>query len=688
MNRFYRGVVNKRKWCLTFFALCFIACLFLQKLVAVNYDLNTYLPEDARSTVAIDVMQEEFGGGIPNARVMVQNVSIPEALKYKEQIGETTGVTEVTWLDDAVDITEPLSMYDAETVEDYYKDSAALFTVTIEEDHRIDAVAAIRGLIGEENAMTGSAVSTADATTNTITEIQKISAFAVLFVLFVLAITTSSWLEPVVVLAGLGVAIIINSGTNLIFGEISFVTNAAGSILQLAVSLDYSVFLLHRFDECRKEHSKVEDAMVDALCKSTSSILSSGLTTVMGFLALLLMQFKLGADLGLALAKGVAISLITVFIFMPALILAVYKWMDKTRHRTFMPSFKKFGRLIRKIAIPMACLFILVIAPSYLASNANSYYYGSSHIYADGTRYGRDKEMIEDIFGKNDTYVLMVEKGDDAREEALSEELHTLPQVTGILSYVDTVGSEVPPEYLDDSVLSLLRSDQYSRFVMTVDADYEGEATFKLVDQIREIADTYYPERNHLAGEGVSTDDLMKTVTSDMIKVNALAIGAVFLILLLTMKSVFIPVVLVLAIETAIWINLAIPYFTGSKVFYIAYLIISSVQLGATVDYAILMTDRYKENRIRLQKKEAVVQTVSDVMVSIMTSGSALIVVGLLLGEFSSNKLLSQLGIFIGRGGALSLFVVSFILPGLLMIFDRLIIGKRNENEKQEAIGQ
>ncbi|MGN1203937.1 MAG: RND family transporter [Lachnospiraceae bacterium] len=676
MKRFYTGIVNRRKLVVFLFAVCFLLCLFLQTKVSVNYDMNDYLPSDTGSTVSLNVMQEEFDGGIPNARVMIRDVTIPEALAYKERMEAVEGVTEVTWLDDVVSLTTPLAMLDSETVENYYKDSTALFSVTIKKEYRISAVAAIREIIGDDNAMTGSAVSTAIATTNTVSEIQKITVFAVLFVWLVLLLTTTSYMEPVIVLIGLGVAITLNNGSNLLFGEISFVTNAAGSILQLAVSLDYSVFLIHRFEECRAETDDVNTAMINALCKSTTSILSSGLTTAIGFLALVLMQFKLGPDLGLALAKGVAISLVTVFLFMPALILTTYRLSDRTRHHSFMPGFRGLGKLVRRIAVPVIILFILLIAPAYLASNANSFYYGSSLIYGEGTTYGRDKQAIESVFGKSDTYVLLVPKGNRAIETELSEELRALPQVTEIISYVDTAGAEIPEVYLDDDTLSLLESAHYSRFVITVDADYEGDKTFALVEQIREIADKYYPGETCLAGEGVSTYDLKDTITADMIKVNLLAIGAVFIVLLLTMKSISVPIILVLCIETAIWLNLSVPYFASTPIYYIAYLIISSVQLGATVDYAILMTDRYKENRTVLPKKEAVVQTISDVSVSILTSGSVLTVVGLLLGYLSTNRLLAQLGIFIGRGAIFSLTIVLLVLPGLLSGLDKLMIRK------------
>lgn len=332
-------------------------------------------------------------------------------------------------------------------LETYYKDGSALFSVTIAKEKRITAVDAIRQIIGDDNAMTGSAVSTAVATTSTVSEISTIAAIAVAFVLLVLLLTTTSFAEPFLVLAGLGVAVIINAGSNLMFGEISFVTNAAGSILQLAVSLDYSVFLLHRFAECRQTTTDPKDAMVEALTMSTTSILSSGLTTVIGFLALCLMQFRIGPDLGLALAKGVALSLITVFTFMPALILKTYKIIDKTEHRSFMPSFQGFGRFVSRVMLPMVLVFAILIVPCYLASNANSFYYGASHIFGSAT------------------------------QMELSQALRDIPQVRSILPYVDTVGAAIPEQYLDSGTLSKLNSDSYTRMVLTVDAAYEGLCT-------------------------------------------------------------------------------------------------------------------------------------------------------------------------------------------------------------------
>lgn len=684
-EKFFRGVVKHKRLILIVFFIVTIFSALCKPLVSVNYDMNDYLPEDTSSTVSLNVMENEFKGGIPNGRIMVSNITIPEAIGIKDKLEAIDGVDEVMWLDDVANIKEPLETIDNDIIRDYYIDGNALFTVTIDEHKRIEAVNEIRDLIGDDNAFSGTVVDTVVATESTTKEIARIVMIAVPFTLLVLLVTTTSWFEPIILLLSIGVAIMINAGTNLIFGEISFVTNAAGSILQLAVSLDYSVFLLHRYKEIRKEGLDNKEAMVQALCKSTGSILSSGLTTVIGFLALTVMQFKLGPDLGFALAKGIVLSLITVFIFTPGLILYCSKLIDKWEHRSFMPSFNGFAKVVRKIMIPFSILFAIVIVPSYLASINNDYYYGASKIFGEDTKLGRDTKLIEDTFGKSNNFVLMVPRGDFDTEEKLSERLKEVEEVSSIISYVDKAGAEVPMEYLDEDTLSKLISDNYSRMVITVKSDYEGEEAFRLVEEIRNIAKEYYGDKYYLAGSTVSTYDLMDTVTADMVSVNLLAIGAVFLVLAITMKSISVPIILVLAIETAIWFNLSIPYYMNTPLFYIAYLIISSVQLGATVDYAILMTERYLEFRKDFNKKESVVKTVSVSMVSILTSGTVLTAVGLLLGYMTTHQLLAQLGRLLGKGTICSLVIVIFVIPGLLYIFDGLVV-KKNKIKKAEGL--
>ena len=606
-QKFFDCVIRFRIPIMVIFVLAAVWGAYAKQLVQVNYDMNDYLPEESSSTVSMDKMQEEFDGGIPNARVAVKDVSYAQALKYKEKLEKIKGVEEVTWLDDVNYLDMPIDMLSKDTRDLYYKDNTALYTVTIGEDSINSAVPEIRKVIGDDNAMTGSAVSTAEATSSTVSEIKKIAVIAVLIVLLVLCLTTSSWLEPFIVLLGIGVAVLINAGTNLMFGEVSFVTNAAGSILQLAVSLDYSVFLIHRFQECRMTCNSPKEAMNEALCKSASSILSSGLTTVIGFLALLFMRFGIGPDLGRALAKGIGISLLTVFLFMPGIILFCYRLMDKLSHRRLLPSFEKFGKLVSKITIPLAILFCVLMLPTFYASNNNSYYYGSSHIFGAGTRYGDDTKYIEDTFGIKDTYVLMVKNNDMKKEKALVKELKKSDKILSITALSDMLGPMLPRDMIPNTIRKKLESENYSRMVLSVGVDYEGEETFALVEKIRNTAAKYYGNNYYLAGQGVSTYDLMDTITDDMVKVNLVAIAAVLIVLILTMRQIKTPIVLVLAIETAIWINLSIPYLQNTPLFYIAYLIISSVQLGATVDYAILFSDRYRECRREMDKKESII---------------------------------------------------------------------------------
>ena len=279
----------------------------------------------------------------------------------------------------------------------------------------------------------------------------------------------------------------------------------------------------------------------------------------------------------------------------------------------------------------------------------------------------------------------MVPTGSVATERVLSDELHAIKNVTSIISYVDTVGAEIPPSYLDDATLSQLRSENYSRMVLSVSVPAESSETFALVEEIRSVANKYYPDTYYLAGGGVSTYDLKQTVTLDMVKVNLIAVASIFFVLLLTMKSVALPFVLVLCIETAIWLNLTVPYFTDEPVFYLAYLIISSVQLGATVDYAILVTERYRENRTAFDRKSAMLRTVSEVFIPVLTSGSVLVAVGFLMGWLSSNQLLAQLGVFLGRGALFSLMIVLSVLPGLLYICDKIIVRKKNTLEYRKV---
>lgn len=688
MRYFYSVIINHRFKIIPVFILLAVCCAIAKPMVGVNYDMKAYLPDDAPSTRALNTMNEEYDGNLPNTRIMLRNVTVKEAMEYKAKFMQVDGVTDVEWLDDAVsDVYMPLAMMDQDTLDTYYRaDSGdALMKVTVGRDNIQTAIGELQEIAGDRGALAGDAVNTAAATRVTVKEIQKVTVIAIITVLLILLLTTSAWVHAPLVMASLGIAIVINAGSNIIFGEVSFITNAAGTILQLAVSLDYCVFLLHRYTECRRTCADKNSAMTEALCLSTSSLVSSGFTTIIGFMALCLMKYKIGPDLGLALAKGVTISLIVALVFFPCLIITADKAITKTSHRRLLPTFQGLGRGIRRIIVPAAVILIIAAVPAFIISGSNSFFYGPSHIFGSDTAIGQDKDDIDDAFGQMDTYALMVPKGDIARELKLTDSLKQMDKVTAIRSYTSILGPVIPPEIVPDSIAGQLVSDKYTRMAITVRADTDSEATFRLVDTIRNTAADYYGEDYLLAGEGVSTTDLKTTTTGDMLKVNIVAILAVLLVLVIMLRSVLLPVILVLCIETAIWINLSMPYLSGDHVFYFAYLIISAIQLGATVDYAILATNKFREflaqslcggdGQSVCSRKDAagraVVMTISSIMPSIITSGGAMITVGFLLGYMSTHQLLAQLGMFIGIGAICSLVIVLTSLMGFLYLLAR-----------------
>lgn len=674
MERYTRVLLKHKKLIIGVFVLAAALCAVLSGLVGVNYNFADYLPDDAASTRALEVMDEEYSQSVPNMRVLVYEVSIPQALAYKEKIADVDGVEEINWLDDAVDIYEPLELAERKTVEDWYKDGNALFSVTVDEKKQDSVIPAVREIIGEENCMSGAAVTSVLAPVNTSAEVQRILFLAVPLIFLILILTTGSWFEPVLFMITIGVAILINRGTNLMFGTVSFVTNAAGSVLQLAVSMDYSIFLLHRFAENREEGLPVEKAMIEAVKQSVGSILSSGLTTVTGFLALVLMRFQIGPDMGWVMSKAIVLSLVSVLCFLPALSIATYRLIDKTQHRTFVPEFDKFAVLVMKLRIPALALVILILPVSFLGQRKNDFFYGGSQVYStQATQMGRDAEAVDQMFGASNPVVLMVPKGDLEKEIAMNEELKKLDCVTSVVSYVNSVGNAIPSSFLPSQTVSRLYSAHYSRFVITMEAEEKDPDWYEKVNDIRNIGEKYYGGKIQYAGDLVSTEDLKTTVTQDNAKVNFLAIAFVFCILLVSFKSLSLPVILTLVIEASIWINLGIPYFRGQTLFYIGYLIISTVQLGATIDYAILFSDRYMGFRKILPKKEAAFMTLKTCTISILTSAAVLTLAGVILGKVSTNGVLNQLGILIGRGAALSFVLVIFVLPTLLILFDGVI---------------
>ncbi|WP_077623008.1 efflux RND transporter permease subunit [Sediminibacillus massiliensis] len=630
-----------------------------------------YLPEDAPSMKAMDLMEEEFDDPVANARVMVKDVSITEALNYKQKLESIEGISGVTWLDDAVDLKVPLEMANDDTVESYYQNNAALFSVTISEGYEVEATDDIYELIGEENAVAGEAVNTASSQKMAGNESLYAGALLVPIIILILVLSTNSWMEPVFFLTAIGVSILINLGTNIFMGEVSFVTQSVAPILQLAVSLDYAIFLLHSFSDYRKEVSDPAEAMKLAIKRSFPAIVASASTTFFGFTALTFMDFGIGADLGLNLLKGILLSFISVMVFLPALTLMFYHWIDRTKHRQLVPDFKGIGKRVMKFRIPSLVLVLLLIVPAFLAQNNTSFIYGTGE-HPENTREGQDVAAIEKEFGKNTPIVLLVPSGDRAKEEELVQDLENLEDVSSVLAYVNMVSTAIPPDYLEESVTEQFYSDDYSRVTLYTETDAEGDAAFSLIEQVQETADSYY-EENHLLGESVTLYDMKNIVQKDNTLVNLLTVISVAVVLLITFRSISIPVVLLLTIQASVWINLAVPYFADTSLVYVGYLLISTIQLAATVDYGILFTENYYLLRKEMPALKAIKKTIDDKIFAIFVSASILSSVGFILWITSSNPIVSSIGLLLGRGALLAFVMVVFVLPALLVIFDRVI---------------
>ena len=662
-----RGLVVALFLCLAVF------CAAITPMVRINYNIADYLPEQAPSTVGLDIMDAAYDKAVPNVRVMVQNVTIPEALAYKARLEAAPGVDDVNWLDDQVDLTVPLETQDQKTVEDWYKNGNALYSLVVDENRDIEAIGAIREIIGDENAMSGSPVETVDAHLSTSSDMARMMGIIIPVIFLILLITTTSWFEPVLFMVNVGVAIIINMGTNLIFGEICFITNTAGAILQLACSMDYAIFLLERFEEFRREGLEPEAAMTQAVLRSAGSIASSGLTTVMGFVALTGMQFLIGPDMGYVLSKGIAISLVTTLIFMPCATMFCYKLIDKTSHRSFMPSFRGLARGAARIKGPVTIAVAVLLIPCYLAQQNIHFVYGASEMSGPDSRIVLERDAINDEFGESSSFAILLPVGSRANEQALNDDLKALPQVSSVLSYVETVGKSIPDAYVPPDQLKLLTSKGYTRLVVSARVPSESEETFRFVETMRSLARQYYGDRYYMVGVPATIYDMKDTITADSVKVNAISIGAIGLILLINFRSLGLPVLLLLTIESSIFINIAVPYFTGAHLQYIGYLIISSVQLGATVDYAILFANRYLELRGRMARQEAVTETIRSTAASILTSGGILATGGMVLRFGSSNLIIGQLGVLVARGAVLSVVLVMVLLPALLSRLEWLI---------------
>ena len=671
MDRFIWGILNHRKAVVGAFVALALVCACMIPFTRTNYDMVDYLPPDAQSTHAVAIMNEDFSQSMPNANVLVNDVSVAEAQVIKEEIAAVDGVEMVMWLDDMADLTQPIETLDESMVEQFYRDGSALYQVAIADGEEGAVVPALRDLVdtyGEGNGVAGEASDNQAMMEGTTSQVALAVVLVVPIITLLLVLSTMSWIEPLLFFAAIGVSVLINMGTNIFLESTSFITTSVSPILQLAVSLDYAIFLLHAFAAHRKTAPTIDDAMARAMRQSMSTIAASATTTLFGFAALSFMQFQIGADLGLNLVKGVILSFVSVVVFLPALTLLCTKVLDRTTHRKLMPNFENVGKPLGAIRVPAMILVFALMVPAFLGQGNVAFTYLTSEP-DPGIRYGADYCAVEEAFGQQNAAVLLVPTGDVAAEAMLSQEIEGLDRVSGVMSYAATVGSAIPAEFLDETVTEQFYSDDWARIIAYIDAEVEGDESFATVQAIQDLAAKYYGEY-YMAGQSANLYDMAQIIDVDNVRVSLVAVIAIFLVVALTFRSLMLPVCLVLAIETGIWINLCIPYYAGDTLNFIGYLIINTVQLGATIDYGILLTTHYLRRRKIEPARQAIFTALGETVPSLIVSAGILASAGFALGITSSIAVVRLLGLLLARGALISLVMVTCFLPALLVYFD------------------
>lgn len=685
-RRLARLIIHKKHMIEMLFFIGCILSLFAMLFVNVNYDLTKYLPDDAPSNIGMEVMREEFG--YPGtARVMLEDVSLYEAMQYKEQFEDVEGVDQILWCDSTVNVYAGEDFIQDDDIEDYYKDRCAVMDIMfVEEDDSeltSQAIDEMQKITGEKGRYVGMAVQNKSLRETVETESDRILVVAVLMIFIVLCVATTAWSEPVLFLLVMGVAVLLNKGTNVFLGTISFLTDNVAIVLQLATSMDYSIFLLDAFSQERNKGLTNEEALENAIVEAINSIFASSLTTIVGFLALITMTFSIGYDLGLVLAKGIVFSLLTVVFFMPAMLLKFAKWNDKTKHRSFFPDFTKLARLIYKGRNAILLVVLITTPVAYTAQGMTDFLFGNNAVGASvGTQVYEDEQKITQIFGRSNMMLALYPNTSSVTEKQMSDEIEALPYVKSVTSMPNTLPAGIPEEFLPYSVSSELHTKDMCRMLIYIKSKSESELAFRYADEIQDIVEHYYPEGAYIVGETPSTQDIKTAIISDNERVNMMSLAGVFLVVMFSFKSFIIPILVMIPIEVAIFFNMAVPYLNGDALVYMGYVIVSSIQLGATVDYSILLTNNYIASRKGLSKKEACIRAISMSCSSIFTSGGIISLAGYIVYFISTTTAIGDLGHLIGRGGIFSLCLVLTVLPALLVLFDSFITSNEWKNPK------
>ena len=645
----------------------------------INYDVLTYLPEDIETMQGQEIMTNDFGIGA-FSMLMVDGMEDKDIVKLKEKVEKVDGVENVLWYDSLADISVPQSMLPSKLYDEYNTEDgtmmAVFFSGGTSSDETMKAVTEIRKITGKQCFLSGMSAIVEDTKELAEKETPLYVLIAVALSALVLAITMESIFVPVLFLLSIGIAIVYNLGTNVFFGEISYITKALAAVLQLGVTMDYSIFLMHSYQEQQVRYNgDKERAMAHAISQTFSSVIGSSVTTVAGFIALCFMSFTLGKDIGIVMAKGVIFGVLVCVTVLPSMILCCDKLIEKTKHKPLLPDIGRISDKVTKRYVIYVVAFVILLFPAIYGNNHTGVYYNLDESLPKDLPSVIANTKLKEDYNMNTTHMILVDSsvaGSDVKK--MSQEIEKVDGVKWVLGLDNLVGSGVPADMLPESVTSMLKNDKYQLLMVNSTYKVATDKVNKQIEEIDKILDKY-DEGAMLVGEAPLTKDLINITDTDFKRVSAVSIGIVFVIILLLFKSITIPVILVGVIEFAIFVNMGIPFYTGTKLPFVASIVIGTIQLGATVDYAILMTTRYKRERNHGAEKYDAITTAhrasaQSIMVSALSFFAATIGVGL----YSNIDMISSLCILMARGAIISMIVVIFVLPSMFMVFDKVIV--------------
>lgn len=645
----------------------------------INYDVLTYLPEDIETMQGQEIMTNDFGIGA-FSMLMVDGMEDKEIVKLKEKVEKVDGVENVLWYDSLADISVPQSVLPSKLYDEYNTEDGTMMAVFFKDgtssDETMKAITEIRKITGEQCFLSGMSAIVEDTKELAEKETPLYVLIAVALSALVLAITMESIFVPVLFLLSIGIAIVYNLGTNVFFREISYITKALAAVLQLGVTMDYSIFLMHSYQEQQVRYNgDKERAMAHAISQTFSSVIGSSVTTVAGFIALCFMSFTLGKDIGIVMAKGVIFGVLVCVTVLPSMILCCDKLIEKTKHKPLLPDIGRISDKVTKRYVIYVVAFVILLFPAIYGNNHTGVYYNLDESLPKNLPSVIANTKLKEDYNMNTTHMILVDSsvaGSDVKK--MSQEIEKVDGVKWVLGLDNLVGSGVPADMLPESVTGMLKNDKYQLLMVNSTYKVATDKVNKQIEQIDKIMDKY-DKGAMLVGEGPLTKDLINITDTDFKRVSAVSIGIVFVIILLLFKSITIPVILVGVIEFAIFVNMGIPFYTGTKLPFVASIVIGTIQLGATVDYAILMTTRYQRERSRGAGKFDAITTAhkfsaQSIIVSALSFFAATIGVGL----YSNIDMISSLCILMARGALISMVVVVLILPSLFMVFDKIIV--------------